>query len=617
MNLSRLKLRQKLLILLFSVGGIGLSAYVLVIAIADQQLSDRFIPENRYLRDVESRSALLIQNYYRFMLVPELVNADSFQQDLNLIRQSLGAYTQLIKNQSEKQKLATDLSNSIDNLGQSGREMIVSRETFDRISSQQDQLENEIDQVFMHYRAAISDDIGSAIEKQNWDDLSRKFIPELRMIDSINQQFLQLLLLTREYQINPDDAAISKIDALQERLKFSNAMLELYVANSTVRSRLSEQILVIYRQMLANVDAFTMAWKRSALALARAEQTGLDLQESMQQAIAVSDSVGWSDLRWSLFISGSIIFLTLVIGYLLIYFGLDRILRPLENLQLVIDRLRQGDLKQRSKGTGRMDEIGQLADAFNRMADELEENVDQKQRFIDQLEQKNMELEQFSYSISHELKSPLVTMSGFVGLLEKDLAEDNRERIENDMARILNAINVMGNQLDDLLELSRVGRITVPPTSFSITSLCLEVKEIMQGMIDEHDAVIEIEDEMPQVHADQARIREVIKNLVENGIKFASAVRQPRITINAEKVKDMIECRVQDNGPGIEPRYQDRVFGLFDRLDTEVSGTGIGLALVKRIVEIHDGDIWIESQGNGSGCCFCFTLPVRGEKLEI
>lgn len=394
-------------------------------------------------------------------------------------------------------------------------------------------------------------------------------------------------------------------------------MLELYFANPSVRSQLSGQILVIYQKMIANIDAFTMAWKRATLALSSAEQTGLDLQASMQQAIAISDSVGWSDLRWFLFISGSIIFLTLVVGYLLIYFGLDRILRPLENLQMVIDRLRQGDLKQRSISTGRTDEIGLLAEAFNRMADELEENVDQKQRFIDQLEKKNMELEQFSYSISHELKSPLVTMSGFVGLLEKDLAEDNRERIENDMNRILNAINLMGKQLDDLLELSRVGRIAAPATSFSITSLCLEVKDMMQGMIDEHDALIEIEDEMPQVHADQARIREVIKNLVENGIKFASAVRRPRITINAEQVNDKIECRVQDNGPGIEPRYQDRVFGLFDRLDTEVSGTGIGLALVKRIVEIHDGDIWIESQGNGRGCCFCFTLPVQGEKLEI
>jgi signal transduction histidine kinase len=73
----------------------------------------------------------------------------------------------------------------------------------------------------------------------------------------------------------------------------------------------------------------------------------------------------------------------------------------------------------------------------------------------------------------------------------------------------------------------------------------------------------------------------------------------------------MVHCRVQDNGPGIEPRYQDRVFRLFDRLEADVQGTGVGLALVKRIIDIHNGDIWIESQGNGQGCCFCFTLPAH------
>ncbi|MDH3857171.1 MAG: HAMP domain-containing histidine kinase, partial [Gammaproteobacteria bacterium] len=600
MNLSRLKLRQKLLILLFSVGGIGLSAYVIVIAFADQQLSDKFIPENRYLRDVESRSTLLLQNHFRFMLTPDMVIADGFEQDLNLIRESLATYTHLTKAEPAKEELAAAIATTIDALETTGNEMIASRRDFTRIFTRQYQLENDIDQVFMQYRAAISVDIGIAIENQNWRELTRDYMPELRMIDNINQLFLALSLKTRKYQIDSgNDLIISEIEALKQRIKSSNAMLELYASSSSIRARLSAQILVIYQDLINIVDEFTMAQKQAGLALARAEQTGIDLNEIMQQAIAASETVGWRDLRLSLFTSGSIIFLTLIIGYLLIYLGLDRILKPLESLQQVIDRLGEGDLKQRSISTGRADEVGLLADAFNRMADELEDNVGQKQRFIDQLEQKNMELEQFSYSISHELKSPLVTMSGFVGLLEKDLAEDNRDRIENDMSRILNAINIMGKQLDDLLELSRVGRITAPPASFSITSLCLEVKEMMQGMINEHNALIEIEDEMPQVHADQARIREVIKNLVENGIKFASVLRRPRITINAEKVEDKIECRVQDNGPGIEPRYQDRVFGLFDRLDTDVSGTGIGLALVKRIIEIHDGDIWIESQGNG------------------
>lgn len=103
----------------------------------------------------------------------------------------------------------------------------------------------------------------------------------------------------------------------------------------------------------------------------------------------------------------------------------------------------------------------------------------------------------------------------------------------------------------------------------------------------------------------------LIKNLIENGIRFNAAERSPRIEIVAELRGNEIVCRIRDNGPGIEPRYHEKVFGLFDRLGTVVPGTGVGLALVKRIIEIHDGSIWIESQGDGQGCCFCFTLPIQ------
>ena len=169
----------------------------------------------------------------------------------------------------------------------------------------------------------------------------------------------------------------------------------------------------------------------------------------------------------------------------------------------------------------------------------------------------------------------------------------------------------MSHQLDDLLELSRVGRVVSPPTEFPISVLCREVVQMMQGLIDERGATVEIADDMPSVYADQARVREVIKNLVENGIKFAADGRAPRVEIVAEPQVDRVLCRVCDNGPGIEPRFQEKVFGLFDRLDNSVPGTGVGLALVKRIIEIHDGNIWIESQGDGQGCCFCFTLPLQ------
>jgi signal transduction histidine kinase len=108
-----------------------------------------------------------------------------------------------------------------------------------------------------------------------------------------------------------------------------------------------------------------------------------------------------------------------------------------------------------------------------------------------------------------------------------------------------------------------------------------------------------------------ARIREVVRNLVENGIKFTTPLRQPRIYISATRHQGRIFCRDEDNGPGIEPSYHEKAFGLFDRLDSGVPGNGVGLALVKRIVEIHNGAVWVEPQGNGHGCCFCFTLPFQ------
>ncbi len=103
----------------------------------------------------------------------------------------------------------------------------------------------------------------------------------------------------------------------------------------------------------------------------------------------------------------------------------------------------------------------------------------------------------------------------------------------------------------------------------------------------------------------------MIQNLLENALKFR-ADNNPAIRIDAEIRENMVLCRIQDNGPGIEPRFHAKVFGLFDRLETSVAGTGVGLALVRRIVEIHGGEIWIESEGNGQGPCFCFTLPQPG-----
>ena len=572
---------------------------------------DEVVPENRGLRDVESRSGLLLQNYFRFMLTPDLISIDELDGSVVLIRQSLDQYGARVTGQPSKQQLVKAIGESIDRLEQSGRELIAARQRFNRIDEKQADLEADFEQAFHRYEEAVSLDIGRSIEARDWDGLNLKYLRELQMIKSLHQQYLQLFAEIRKVQASSIVGHEEDIAGLKQRISQSSAILEIHEQGGESRSEVSASILQIYRKMLDAVDQFTAASKQAEFALSKAEQSGIDLNQAVGAAIAGTETVGWRDLRESLFLSGGILLLTLLVSYLLIYAGLDRMLRPLEKLQVVITRLGKGDFKQRSQDVVRTDEIGQLAAAFNRMADQLEQNDEQKQEFINQLEQKNMELERFTYTVSHELKSPLVTVNGFLGLLQKDIAADNRENVDKDMAKISGAIDTMSHQLDDLLELSRVGRVVSPPTEFPISVLCREVVQMMQGLIDERGATVEISDDMLRVYADQARVREVINNLVENGIKFAADGREPRVEIAAEPQGDRALCRVCDNVPGIEPRFQEKVFGLFDRLDSSVPGTGVGLALVKRIIEIHNGNIWIESQGDGQGCCFCFTLPLQ------
>jgi PAS domain S-box-containing protein len=248
----------------------------------------------------------------------------------------------------------------------------------------------------------------------------------------------------------------------------------------------------------------------------------------------------------------------------------------------------------------------QAEKALQEARDELELRVEERTA---ELEQRNMELEQFAYTVSHDLKSPLVTVNGFIGLLDRDLKAGDDEGAAKDMQRIVSAISKMGHSLDDLLELSRVGRVVNKPQQISLNQLSDEVLFIMQGLVAESGADIEIAADMPPVLADKNRIREVMQNLIENAIKFSGEDNAPRISIDAEVRGKRVQCRVRDNGIGIDPRYHDKVFELFDRLDPRIDGTGVGLALVKRIIESHDGEVWIESEGNGRGTQVFFTLP--------
>src|SRR5713101_285120 len=230
------------------------------------------------------------------------------------------------------------------------------------------------------------------------------------------------------------------------------------------------------------------------------------------------------------------------------------------------------------------------------------------ERLLAEQEARNAEMERFTYTVSHDLKSPLITICGFLGLLEQDALRGNAERMQTDIAYIHMAAATMQRLLDELLELSRIGRVVQPLTEIPLSVLAHEAVTLVGGQIAARGVQIHIAPDLPVVVGDRPRLLEVLQNLVDNAVKFMGTQPTPRIEIGCRQEEKETVYYVRDNGVGIEPRYHAKVFGLFERLEPEGDGTGIGLALVKRIIEVHGGRIWVESAGQGCGSTFCFTL---------
>lgn len=249
--------------------------------------------------------------------------------------------------------------------------------------------------------------------------------------------------------------------------------------------------------------------------------------------------------------------------------------------------------------------VGTVLDITKRKAAERHQS-----ELIQQLEEKNAELERFTYTVSHDLKSPLVTIGGFMGLLKHDVESGDEEGIQRDIRRIDGAVVRMKRLLDELLELSRVGRTGHKPTNVPLAELVEGVIDNLKLQLEDGQISIDVATDLPLVHADPVRIQECLQNLIENAIRFMGDQTNPRIEIGKQQRNAETVIYIRDNGMGIAPEYHERIFNLFERLDTKVDGTGVGLSIVRRIIEVHGGRIWVESEGEGAGTTFFFTLPL-------
>ena len=228
---------------------------------------------------------------------------------------------------------------------------------------------------------------------------------------------------------------------------------------------------------------------------------------------------------------------------------------------------------------------------------------------IARLEAINSEIERFTYLAFHDLRAPLITIKGFAGALKQDLDAGRQDEVQRDIERIAGAADKMDEILSDLLEFARIGRVRRPSEDVNLGQLAQEALRMLNGVIRAKNIRVELSPDLPNVHGDRVRLREVFQNLVENAAAYTSGQEHPLIEIGTRKQADQQVIFVKDNGPGIDPRYHHRIFELFEKLDPNTEGPGIGLALTRRIIEVHGGSIWVESEGQGTGSTFCFTLP--------
>ena len=243
---------------------------------------------------------------------------------------------------------------------------------------------------------------------------------------------------------------------------------------------------------------------------------------------------------------------------------------------------------------------------IKKLNDELENRVEQRTR---ELQKANKELESFTYSVSHDLRAPLRAIDGFTEILLNDYAAELDKEGRRVCDIIVRNSEKMGELIDSLLSFSRLSRAALHPTTVNMKSMTEKIYQELTNPEQREKINFQVEN-LPAVRVDKKLIYQVWTNLISNAIKFSSNQAKPMIKITYEEKKDKIVYAVKDNGAGFKMKYINKLFTIFQRLhsDKQFKGTGVGLAIVKRIINAHKGEIWAEGEV-GKGAAFNFSIP--------
>jgi light-regulated signal transduction histidine kinase (bacteriophytochrome) len=287
------------------------------------------------------------------------------------------------------------------------------------------------------------------------------------------------------------------------------------------------------------------------------------------------------------------------------------------------------DFSSKAEVSENGDELDAIAVGLNTLAEELQSSREEEikhsrlieekaeevsrlnkrlERNLEELEIANKELEAFTYSVSHDLRSPLRAIHGYTRILSDDLADKLDEDKKSLMEGVMRNAKKMGQLIDDLLAFSRTGRKELQKQEIDMTALAKNTLDEVKASLTAFNAKVEIE-QMPPANADLNLLQLVFTNLLNNAIKYSAKKDNPEITVGATKREEGTVYFVRDNGIGFDMKYYDKLFGVFQRLHSaeEFEGTGVGLALIKRIITRHGGRIWAEAKV-GEGATFYFTL---------